>query len=55
MLKKAMMLTFIGSAFLFGSACFLHGAKDETAASSTAACKGLAGKALADCEAHNGG
>lgn len=55
MLKKVMMLTFIGSAFLFGSACFLHGTKDETAASSLAACKGLSGKALTDCEERNGG
>lgn len=55
MLKRMLMLALLGSAFLFGSACFVYGSKDASQTSSVEACKGLSGKARTDCEARNGG
>ena len=55
MTKRLFMLAFIAAVFLFGSACFAPGPRDDGESSSVEACRGLAGKARTDCEQQHGG
>ncbi len=54
MIKRVTMLALLASAFLFGSACFLYGVKDDAGSSTVEACKGLEGAAKTNCERRNG-